>query len=333
MKAIAYSIKSYEKEFLIKANEKKHDITVISNRLNSETISFAEGKDAIIVFTGDDVSGPVIQKLHAMGIKYIATRSTGTDHIDMEEAKRLGIKVANVPSYSPESIAEHTVMLMLSLNRRVLEFEKTTEKFSFKPSRVIGTTLHGKTVGIVGFGEIGKALAPILLGFGAEVLVNDQRDVSDSCKPFNLQQVDFEELLKRSDIISFHVPLTTRTHHLVNKKALELMKDGVMLINVSRGGIFDADVIFEGLESGKISSIGLDVYEYENGLSMEDSLNNEEKNLLIQKLINHPKIFFTPHQAFLTREALQSIAAQTIQSLDNWNTEKIADTPVLKKVG
>lgn len=333
MKAIAYSIKPYEKEFLIKANEKKHDITVISNRLSAETISFAEGKDAVIVFTGDDVSAPVIQKLHAMGVKYIATRSTGTDHIDLEEANRLGIKVGNIPSYSPESIAEHAVMLMLSLNRHVLEFEKKTEKFSFKPGKVIGTTIHDKTVGVVGFGEIGKALTSILNGFGAKVLVNDQRDVSDICSQYGAKQVDFKELIQRSDIISFHVPLTSGTHHLINQQALESMKDGVMLINVSRGGIFDTDVIFRGLENGKISSIGLDVYEFENGLFMEDTLNDEAKDQLVQKLINHPRIFFTPHQASLTREALQSIAVQTIANLNQWNAEKAQESVLFKNVG
>ncbi|HEY1024721.1 MAG TPA: NAD(P)-dependent oxidoreductase, partial [Sphingobacteriaceae bacterium] len=193
MKAVAYSIKSCEKELLIKANEKKHDITLISNRLSMETIAYAEGKDAVLVFSCDDVSAPILQKLKEFGVKYIATRSTGTDHIDLIEAARLGLKVGNIPAYSPESIAEHALTLILALYRNIIPAHQQMMEFDFSVDNLVGTTLSNKTVGIIGFGDVGKALARILKGFGSRVIVNDILDLSKVAEEMGVEQVPYEE--------------------------------------------------------------------------------------------------------------------------------------------
>lgn len=235
MKAIAYSIKTCEKEVLIKANKKKHDITLISNRLTIDTISYAKGKDAVLVFSSDDVSAPILRKLKELGVKCVLTRSTGTDHIDLVEAARLNIKVANIPSYSPESIAEHAITLLLSLCRNIIPAHQQMLQYDFTLDNLLGTTISNKTIGIVGFGQTGQALVRILRGFKCRVIVSDVEDVKQKCAETGAEQVSFDDLLKQSDIISFHVPLTEHTKHMVNAGSIEKMKDGVMLINVSRG--------------------------------------------------------------------------------------------------
>ncbi|MBC7913802.1 MAG: 2-hydroxyacid dehydrogenase, partial [Pyrinomonadaceae bacterium] len=245
MKAVAYSSKSCEKELLIKANNKKHDITLISNRLTIDTVSYAKGKDAVLVFSCDDLSAPILIKLKEMGVKYISTRSAGTDHIDLIEAAKLGLKVANVPDYSPESIAEHAITLMLALLRNIIPAHNQMLEYNFSLNNLVGNTIRNKTVGIVGFGNSGKATAKILNGFGARILVSDMEDVSDTCLSYGARQVSFDTILKESDIITFHVPLTEKTRYMINAKTINKMKDGVMLINVSRGAIFNSKEVFD----------------------------------------------------------------------------------------
>lgn len=325
MKAIAYSIKSCEKELLIKANGKKHDITLISNRLTTDTIPYAEGKDAVLVFSCDDVSAPVIQKLKESGVKYIATRSTGTDHIDLAEAGRLGIKVANIPAYSPESIAEHAITLILALCRNILTAHQQMMQYDFTLNNLVGTTISNKTIGIVGFGQIGQALVRILRGFGARVLVSDIEDVKQKSAALGAEQVTYEELLQQSDIISFHVPLTEQTKHMVNAETIEKMKDGVMLINVSRGAVFNSKDVFNALQREKISKLGMDVYEFEHNVFFFDHSHQPVKDQLLKAFIQHSRVLLTPHQAFLTKEALQVIADKTINNLDLWKAEKYVE--------
>ena len=322
MKAVAYSIKSYEKELLIKANAKRHEITLISNRLTMDTIAYAQGKEAILVFSCDDVSAPVLRKLKELGVKFVATRSTGTDHIDLNEAARLGIKVSNIPAYSPESIAEHAISLILALCRNLLPAHRQMMQFDFSLDGLIGTTLKGKTVGIVGYGKTGAALAKILRGFGSRVIVNDHRDLRELCARGGAKQVDFDELLAQADIISFHVPLNESTRHMVNAKSIAKMKDGVMLINVSRGAIFNSFEVLNALQENKISKIGMDVYEFEHNVFFFDHSRRPIKDQLLKSFIQHSRVLLTPHQAFLTTEALQVIAAETIKNLDSWGSGK-----------
>ncbi len=325
MKAVAYSIKSFEKELLIKANKKRHDITLISNGLTPDTVSYAEGKDAVIVFTNDDLSAPVLQTLKKSGVKYISTRSTGTDHIDLVEAAKLGIKVANIPSYSPESIAEHAIALMLALCRNILPAHHQMIEYNFTLDNLVGTTIRNKTIGVVGFGQTGQALVRILHGFGARVLVSDIADIKDQCLKLGAEQTDYQDLVRESDIISFHVPLTEETRHMVNTECIEKMKTGVMLINVSRGAIFNSEEVFQALQKGKISKIGMDVYEFEHGVFFFEHYKNPVHDQLLKAFIQNSRVLMTPHEAFLTREALEEIAGKTITNMDLWDAENVRE--------
>ena len=315
MRVVAYSIKTFEKEFLAKANQKKHDITLISNPLGLETALYAEGKDAVIVFTNDDLSAPVINKLADMGIRYIATRSVGTDHIDLAQAAKRSIKVANIPAYSPESIAEFAVALVLALSRKLVSTVDHSREFDFTSNPHPGFSLHGKTVGIIGLGNTGLAAAAIFKGFGCKVI---GYDISTLSKSASVKPVGLERLLQEADIISLHVPLTPASHHLINRESISLMKPGVMLINTSRGAVVNTADALDALNSGQIGYLGLDVYENEKGLFLSDRHLDPSCDNLLARLVQHPNVIVTPHQAYLTVEALNEIAIRTIQNLDQW---------------
>lgn len=319
MKVVAYSIKSFEKEFLAKANGKKHDITLISNALNSQTITYAAGKDAVIVFTNDDVSAPVIHRLADLGVRFIATRSVGTDHIDHVAAALRGIKLANVPNYSPQAIAEHTVALALSLSRHLTKTNELVHNFDFRVDELVGFNFYGKTVGLIGLGNIGRATANIFAGLGCKVIACDS---NNDAFTKHIQSVSMDELLSQSDIISLHVPLTPDTKYIINKATLSLMKKGVMILNTSRGGLLDTADVLDALESRKIGYLGIDVYENEHGLFFEDHHQDTDRDATLEALLAYPNVLVTPHQAFLTSEALQQIADQTIKNLDLWQADK-----------
>jgi D-lactate dehydrogenase len=319
MKAVAYSIKPFEKEFLAKANQKKHDITLISNPLNFDTATYATGKDAVIVFTNDDVSSKVIEKLADIGIKYIVTRSVGTDHIDKETAARCRIKLANVPSYSPQAIAEHAVALAFALNRHLMTANENAHNFDFRNDGLIGFNFSGKAVGIIGLGQTGLAAASIFKSLGCYVLGYDNTAIPEN--PF-VEQVELDELLAAADIISLHIPLNEHSRHFICKQNLDQMKTGVMLINTSRGPIIKTSDVLLALETGKVGYLGMDVYEYEKGLFFENHENDTQKDPLLKNLLDRDNVIVTPHQAYLTREALQEIADQTIKNLDLWQQNK-----------
>jgi D-lactate dehydrogenase len=320
MKAVAYSIKPFEKEYLAKANQKKHDITLISNALSLETAFYATGKDAVIVFTNDNVSAPVIRKLAELGIKYIATRSSGSDHIDREEAAKYNIKLSNVPAFSPQAVAEHSVALALALNRHIVQSEKNSKQFDFRGDQLIGFNFFEKTVGIIGLGTIGLAVANIYNGMGCKVIGHD---IVAPTQPLpHIKMVGLETLLRTADIISLHVPQTPETSQIIQRKTLDQMKDGVMIINTSRGTLINTSDMLEALERGKVGYLGIDVYEYEKGLFFENHRDETAKDPLLKKLMDQPNVIVTPHQGYLTREALQEIANQTIKNLDLWQANK-----------
>jgi D-lactate dehydrogenase len=319
MKAVAYSIKPFEKEYLAKANRKKHDITLISNPLDVDTAIFAKGKDAVIVFTNDNVSAPVIEQLVTQGVRFIVTRSAGTDHIDCHAAAAAGLKIANVPSYSPQAVAEHAVGMAFALNRQMMKAGQHSRSFDFRNGDLVGFNFSGKTVGIVGLGYTGQAVAAIYHGMGCKVI---GCDIHFPRNLRHVKQVSLEQLLQTADIISLHVPLTPETRHLINRETLGQIKAGAMLINTSRGALIDTPSVLEALESQKIGYLGLDVYEFEKGLFFEDHCQDAVKDALLVKLMSHPNVLITPHQAYLTREALQEIADQTIKNLDLWQAGK-----------
>lgn len=315
MKVVAYSAKAFEKEYLARFNDKKHDITLISNRLSLETIEYALDKHAVLVFTSDDVSAPVVNLLADMGVKYIATRSTGTDHIDINEAQKRGVKIANVTAYSPQAIAEHAVSIAMCLNRRLIRSNDQSHKFNFQLDGLTGFNFHGKTVGIIGLGNVGLATAAIYKGLGCRIL---GYDIQYPKTLHTIIKVNLNELISESDIISLHVPLTTETKYMIGTEEILAMKPGVMLINTARGALVNTEAALLGIVSGKIGYLGMDVYENEKNLFFEDHSDDEMKDLLLEKLLTFPNVLITPHQAFLTSEALAQIAKQTIKNLDAW---------------
>jgi D-lactate dehydrogenase len=322
MRVVAYSIKNFEKKFLAKANAKKHDITLISNELSLKTCSFAVGKEAILVSANDDVSAPVINKLADIGIKFIATRSAGTDHIDKKAAALRAIQIANVPTYSPTSIAEHAVALAMALNRHLIKADADSHQFDFKLDGLTGFTFSEKTVGIIGLGNTGQAAAAIFNGLGCHVL---GFDIVANDKLEKIEQVTLEELLGKSDIISLHLPLTPQTKHMINAASIALMKNGVMLINTSRGALINTTDLPDALNQGKIGYLGIDVYEYEKDIFSQQEGPGKNKDVLLSKLLEYPNVIVTPHQAFLTYEAVEQIADTTIQSLDKWEVAVKSD--------
>jgi D-lactate dehydrogenase len=322
MKAVAFSVKPFEKECLAKANNKKHDITLISNALNEETAFFAEGKEAVLVFVNDDVSENVISLLAGFGVKYIATRSTGTDHIDLEAAKKYEMKVLSIPDYCPEAIAEHSLALALALSRHIVEANNQIRAFDFRIDQLMGFNLCGKTVGIVGYGHIGQAVAKIYNGLGCRVLIYDPALTGS---PANALLVSLRELYATSDIITLHLPLSKDSLHMINAETMAQMKHGVMLINTSRGALIKTNELIPFLRSGQIGYLGLDAYEFEKGLFFEDHKQKNFNDKLFEELISFPNVLITPHQGFLTREAVQQIAEHSIENLDSWQAIKQGD--------
>lgn len=318
MRVVAYSIKTYEKELLAIANNKKHDLTLISNRLTLDTCCYAKGKDAVLVFVNDDVSAPVIEQLALNGIKYIATRSAGTDHIDLAYAQEKGIQVASVPNYSPEAIAEFGLCLALALSRKLIPTTTATAHFDFRNETHVGFNFHGKTVGIIGLGNIGLASARAYHGLGCVILGHDEQAMHT---PDFILKTTLSDLLQKSDIITLHLPQTAESKHLINKKSIAQMKNGVMLINTSRGGIVNTKDVIDALKDGQIGFFGTDVYEFESGLFFVNHSKDEHKDKLLSELLKLNNVIISPHQAFLTKEAIEQIEEQSIAHIDSWQND------------
>ena len=322
MKIIIYSIKDFERSYLIQANKMNHELTYAEEALSPETAGLAQTHEAAVVFTGDDVSTAVVEKLHAAGVKFIAVRAVGYDNVDINKASDLGIKVANVPEYSPYAIAEHAVALMLALNRKIILADKQVHHHNFSVGNLVGFDLHQKTVGIIGTGRIGNVIARILHGFGCRLLGYDIQENKELAEKYNLQYVDLKTLFRSSDIITLHTPLKTATKYLINKEMLDIMKPGVMLINTARGAVINTEHVIEALENGKIGYLGLDVYEKEKGIFFYDHSKQKIKDDVLKKLMSYPNVIITPHQAFATKEALSNIADTTFYNIDNWAQNK-----------
>jgi D-lactate dehydrogenase len=317
MKAIAFSVAAFEEPFLRDTN---HDLTLVENRLDPDTVEQANGYQAVLIFGTDDASRPVLIRLHQLGVRYLLTRSAGTDHIDQPTADELGIDVKSIPAYSPGAIAEYAVALMLALGRHLKQATDNARQFDFKLTRqLVGFELRGKTVGIAGYGNIGQALATILTGFGCQLLAYDTKpDEAQEESPVAIDFVSLEELLTRSDIISLHLPLTDQTRGLFNTETLHRMKRGGMLINTGRGAVLKTTDALGALKSGQLGYLGIDVYEHEHGLFFEDHSDSGNVDPLVAELLGLPNVLVTGHQAFLTREALQAIASQSMAILRDW---------------
>ncbi len=325
MKTLVYSIHQFEKPFLAEAAAGKHELKLLDVALTAQTAQAASGFGAAAIFTADDASALVLDLLSRAGIRYIAIRAAGYDNIDLKHAAALGIKVANVPAYSPNSVAEHTVALMLALNRKLVLSDRQVHAWNFCLDNLVGFDLSGKAVGIIGTGRIGATLARILHGFGCRLLAYDVVKNEQLRMFYGLEYVPLSELCRQSDIITLHTSLNASTWHLVDETHIGLMKKGVMLINTCRGPVLKTDAVISALESGKIGALGLDVYEFEKGIFFADQSNRSVRDERLARLLAFPNVLVTGHQAFLTREALQNIAVGTVQNLDCW--EKGASSP------
>jgi D-lactate dehydrogenase len=331
MKIIIYSTKDYERSYLQMANKMNHELTCAEEALNLKTAALAKGHEAAVVFTGDDVSISVVDALHKSGVKYIAIRAVGYDNIDIKRANELGIKVANVPEYSPYAIAEHAVALMLALNRKLILADKQVHHHNFTVDNLVGYDIHQKTVGIIGTGRIGKVMASILHGFGCKLLGYDIEENKEIAEKYNLEYVDLKTLCRSSDIITLHTPLNTATKYLINKDMLDEMKPGVMLINTARGAVINTEYVIEALENGKIGYLGIDVYEKEKGIFFYDYSKNKISDEMLKKLMSYPNVIITPHQGFATNEALSNIAVTTFYNISCWANSKITENELTCK--
>jgi D-lactate dehydrogenase len=286
-------------------------------RLSSETAPAAEKAQAVCVFVNDQVDRACLEVLAKIGVKLIALRCAGFNNVDLATARVLGMTVVRVPAYSPHAVAEHTVALLLTLNRKIHRAFNRVRDLNFSLSGLVGFDLHGKTVGIVGTGNIGRIAAQIFHGFGTKILAYDPFPASDWSAAQCVRYVDFETLLTESDIVSLHVPLLPQTHHLLNEQTLARMKHGVFIVNTSRGKLIDTGALIASLKSGHVGGVALDVYEEEQGVFFEDLSGLVLQDDELSRLLTFPNVLITAHQAFLTHEALREIARITVTNLAN----------------
>ena len=314
MQVTVFNTKSYDREFLSAANTQGHQLRFLDARLSVESAMLAAESAVVCPFVNDDVSAPVLEVLAGLGVRLLALRSAGFNHVDLQAAHDLGLRVARVPAYSPYAVAEHTVALILALNRRIHRAYNRVREGNFALDGLLGFDLRGKTVGIVGTGKIGEALARIMAGFGCMLLGHDVA-ANPACEALGMRYVGREEILARSDVLSLHCPLTPDTHHMIGPEALGLVKPGMMLINTSRGAVIDTRAVIAGLKAGVIGALGLDVYEEEADLFFEDLSGQLLHDDVFARLLTFPNVLITGHQAFFTREAMQNIAQTTIDNI------------------
>ncbi len=318
MKIAFFSAKNYEKKIFDSFNRKvNHKIVYLEPHLNEDTVTLAIGFNAVCVFVNDNLNANVVEALAGFGIKLIALRCAGYNNVDLETASRYGIKVVRVPAYSPYSVAEHTVALILALNRKIYKAYHRVREGNFALDGLLGYDLNGRTVGIIGTGKIGEVVAKIMKGFGCNILAFDHVQ-NKSCLEMGVKYISMESLFAESDLITLHCPLTKETHHLINSESLDKMKKGVVLINTSRGALIDTKAVIKALKSGKVGALGLDVYEEEGDLFFEDQSGNVIQDDIFARLLTFPNVVITGHQAFFTKEALDNIAETTVENLNEF---------------
>lgn len=318
MQVAVFSTKPYDQEVLEAANGRHgHHLAFFEPRLVPETAGLAAGFPGVCAFVNDDLGAEVLGRLHAGGTRYVALRSAGFNNVDLAAAARQGLKVARVPGYSPHAVAEHTVGLMLTLNRRLHRAYNRVREGNFSLVGLLGFEMHGQTVGVVGTGQIGAAVVRILLGFGCRVLAHDPFP-DEAVAQLGATYVPLPELFARSDILTLHCPLTPQTRHLIDDRAIGQMKRGVMIINTSRGAVIDTPAVIAGLKSGQVGYLGIDVYEEEEGLFFEDLSDRILTDDVLARLLTFPNVIVTGHQGFFTRHALEQIARTTLQNLSDF---------------
>lgn len=314
MRLTLFSTKPFDREFFTRENATfGHELTFWEPRLTAETAALADGAEAVCPFVNDSVDEAALETLAAGGTKLVALRSAGFNHVDLAAAERLGLTVVRVPEYSPYAVAEHTVALILSLNRKIPRARDRVREGNFALDGLMGFDLHGKTAGVIGTGKIGAAAARILRGFGCQVLASDPQPDA-SLQSEGVEYVPVEEIAARSDVVTLHCPLTPGTRHLVDAAFLERMKPGAMLVNTSRGALVDTRAVIDALKSRRLGSLGIDVYEEEANLFFEDRSADPLTDDVFARLLTFPNVLVTGHQAFFTREAVTAIARTTLQN-------------------
>ncbi|BDX06346.1 2-hydroxyacid dehydrogenase [Planctobacterium marinum] len=323
MKVAVFSAKEYDKSFLCQeASGTDVQFTFFDTTLNKKTVSLAEGYDAVNCFVNDTLDAEVLRQLKTYNVSHASLRCAGFNNVELHAAKKLGITVTRVPAYSPESVAEHTFALLLSLNRKIHKAYNRVKENNFTLQGLMGFNLHGKTVGVIGTGKIGKAVIRICQGFGCNVLCYDPYPCS-TLQQQNVEYVELDTLFTHSDIISLHCPLTTETQHLINQESIAKMKDSAVLINTSRGGLVDTKAIIAALKTKKIGGLALDVYEMESELFFQDLSCEIIQDDVFQRLLTFPNVVITGHQGFFTQEALKEIAQTTLNNLINYPQGKL----------
>lgn len=315
MKIAFFSCHPYEQPFLEAANfGQRHQLTFLPQVLTPETVQLAAGHDAICVFVNDQLTAPTLHQLASLGIRLVALRCTGYNQVDVQTAQHLGIRVLRVPTYSPHSVAEHAVALLMSLNRKTYLAYQRTKTNNFTLDGLVGFDLYGKRVGVVGTGKIGTAFARIMLGFGCRVLAYDKAH-SAVLQQLGVEYLPLPDLLAEADVLSLHCPLTPETHHLIGADALSRMKPGAYLINTGRGGLMDTPAVLAALNSGHLGALGMDVYELEDDFFFADWSERVMPDANLNTLTHLPNVLVTSHQGFLTHEALEQIANTTLNNL------------------
>jgi D-lactate dehydrogenase len=320
MKIAVFSAERYDREFLNAANSVEgHELKYFESALGVETAGLAAGHDAVCIFVNDSANAAVLEALQHGGTRLVALRCTGFNNVDLAAAERLGMKVVRVVNYSPYSVAEHAVALLLAINRKIHRAYNRTRDSNFALDGLMGFDLHGKTVAVIGTGKIGKVFTKIMLGFGCEVIGYDAYP-SAEFEALGAHYATPGEIGARADIISLHCPLSPETYHIVNAGTLARMKHGALLVNTSRGGLVDTEAAIEALKRGQLGGLALDVYEQEAGLFFRDLSSTIIADDVLQRLISLPNVIVTGHQAFFTREAITTISETTLHSVTEFAT-------------
>ena len=329
MKIAFFSAKPYDKEFFNKENENfGFEFVFYETHLGPHIVNAIEDEDAVCVFVNDRLNREVIEILAKKGVKVIALRCAGFNNVDREAVKEFGLKICRVPAYSPEAVAEHAMAMLLTLNRKTHKAYNRVREQNFALNGLLGFNLYQKTIGVVGTGKIGKAFVKIAIGFGAKIIAYDLVPDKD-LEAIGMEYMPLESLFSQSDIISLHCPLTPENHYMINYESISKMKNGVTIINTSRGGLIHTNDAIIALKEKKIGLLGLDVYEQEEKLFFKDLSASIIEDDSIQRLMSFPNVLVTSHQAFFTKEALEQISQRTLQSISDLLKTGTTDAEVL----
>ena len=319
MKIAIYSSKSYDKEYLSLFNKDfNHDLHFIESRLEASTVSLSSGYKVICAFANDVIDQEVIELLSKQKVELIALRCAGYDNADLESAKQHGIKVIRVSNYSPNAVAEHALSLMFALNRHVCQSYEQVKNNNFSIDNLLGFDFAGKTMGIIGVGKIGSVVAKTTKAMGMRVVAYD----TNTNPELNIEYVDLDYLFKNSDVISLHCPLNKCTKHIINSKAISIMKNNVMLINTSRGAAIDTCAIVDALKAKEIGYLGIDVYENEKEVFFEDLSCEKFSDKMLEELTSFPNVLISPHQGFFTKDAINNIANTTLKNIKHFENKE-----------